>query len=98
MTDYYLTHTTWQIRAADGTLLERPSKESRKNHSVLSYRGQDHASSLVAVAVRKADTSWNRTTVHTSTWHACSRQPSMLCRLAVVITPRAGAVGADLGL
>jgi hypothetical protein len=58
-TDYYLTHTTWQIRAADGTLLERPSNESRKKHSVLSYRGRDHASSMVAVAVRKADTSWN---------------------------------------
>ena len=25
VTDYYLTHMTWQIRAADGTLLERLS-------------------------------------------------------------------------
>ena len=56
--DYYLTHTTWQIRAPDGTLLEPPSNESRMAHSVLSYRGPDLASHMVAVAARKANRDW----------------------------------------
>ena len=56
--DYYLTHTTWQIRAPEGTLLEPPSNESRTAHSVLSYRGPNLASHMVAVAARKADKNW----------------------------------------